>query len=107
MKQTIDTASQFRDEFHKMGRANQFSYAGLEMLFDFLEEVDPDAELDVIAICCDYSEDSPESIANDYSIDIEDMDEGEILDAVTEYLEHNSTVIGKTDAGNIVFCSSF
>ena len=63
MIQTINV-SDFRAAFHSMGRKDQFSYEGLGALFDYLEEFDGGSyELDVIALCCDYSEDSPEDIA--------------------------------------------
>jgi hypothetical protein len=106
MKQTINI-HHFRDAFKSMGRADQFSYDALGMLFDHYEEWEPDAELDVIAICCAYAEDMPASIAEDYSIDTEDMDEGETLDAVLEYLGEKTQVIGITDAGAIVYSSEF
>ena len=69
MKQTINNASQFRDAFRAMGRHGQFSYEGMELLFNYFEECDPDMELDVVAICCDYSEDTPESIVESYGIE--------------------------------------
>ena len=56
MYQTI-TPSAFRDAFRAAGRADQFSYHALGMLFDYFDDVDPDHELDVIAICCAFSED--------------------------------------------------
>ena len=40
--------SDFRDAFHDMNRANNFSYEGLGVLYDFLEECDPDSELDLM-----------------------------------------------------------
>jgi hypothetical protein len=58
----------FRDEFKAMGRANQFSYDGLQALFEMLEEIAPEYELDVIALCCDYTESTIEDIANNYCI---------------------------------------
>ena len=74
--------SQFRDEFARMGRANQFSYDALGLLFGYIEEVSPDAELDVIAICCEYSEDTAEAVAESYGIKTEDgKNDAEILDA--------------------------
>ena len=98
MHTTISSAGQFRDAFHSMGRAKQFSYDALGLLFDYLDEVDPDMELDVIAICCDYAEDTAEGIAKNYGVD-----ETEVMD----YLNDNTSVIGKTAAGTIVYCSSF
>ena len=59
MKTTV-TLSSFRDSFQAMGRGDQFTYRGLEALFDFLEEMEEtegaEMELDVIGLCCDYSE---------------------------------------------------
>ena len=61
MKTNI-TFSAFCDAFRDMGRNDQFSYAAKRALFDFLEEVAPDMELDVIALCCDYCESDIDSI---------------------------------------------
>lgn len=58
MKQTINF-SQFCDEFQSI-RPDNFSYDGLRALFDYLEAYGEDTgeevELDVIAICCDFTE---------------------------------------------------
>jgi len=106
MKQTVDNASQFRDAFRAMGRHDQFSYEGMELLFDYFEELDPDMELDVIAICCDYSEDSTENIIKDYGIEYEENEPG-AMEAATAYLEANSTIVGITSTGSIVYASNF
>ncbi|WP_288985317.1 hypothetical protein [uncultured Flavobacterium sp.] len=59
MKQTI-YLNDFRDAFHDCGRKENFSYNGLEALYDFLTEIEEgsgiEQELDVIAICCDFTE---------------------------------------------------
>ncbi len=91
---TINQASQFRDAFFYAGRKDQFSYEALGLLFDFLEELEPNYELDVIDLCCTYAEATPEQIADSHSIELDD---------VMEYLEHHSTVVGTTDAGTIVY----
>lgn len=101
--QTIDTASQFRDQFHRYGRADQFSYEALGLLFNYLDDCGSDVELDVISICCEFSEDTPESIADNYSIDTEGLDEGEIKDVVLSYLEDNTSIVGVTSSGNFVY----
>lgn len=106
MYQTVNIY-QFRAAFKAMGRNDQFTYDGLGMLFDHFEDTAPDAELDVIAICCGYSEDSPEYIADQYDIDVRGMDEAQTLDAVLEYLNNNSLVVGVTDAGAVVYYSEF
>jgi hypothetical protein len=95
--QTINEHS-FREAFKDKGRGDQFSYDGLGLLFDYLEQVSEDCdkpyELDVIGLCCDFAEGTPEDIARDYSIDI---------DEVTWYLHQNSVIIGETYEGTIVY----
>lgn len=46
----------FMNEFEGYGRGSQFSYMGFEALFDFLEAEDEYMELDVIALCCEFTE---------------------------------------------------
>jgi hypothetical protein len=100
MKTTISHASQFRDAFRQADRQDQFSYEALNMLYEYFEDIDPDMELDVIAICCDYTEDTPESIANNYwSVDDLTQDEEELRDQVREYLEANTSIVGETPTG--------
>jgi hypothetical protein len=100
MKTTISHASQFRDAFRQADRQDQFSYEALNMLYEYFEDCDPDMELDVIAICCDYSEDTAEAIANNYwdRGSVPD-DEEELRDQVREYLEANTTLVGETPTG--------
>jgi len=96
--------SQFRDEFARMGRANQFSYDALGLLFDYMEDVSPDDELDVIAICCEYSEDTVKTVAEYYGIETDGGEtDGELLAAVMAYLDAHTSVVGTTDAGAIVY----
>lgn len=66
----------FHDAFYAMGRQNHFSYNGLNALFDYLEENFPDMELDVIDLCCSYSEyESLEEYNIDNNTDHEDIKE--------------------------------
>jgi len=99
--QTIDTASQFRDQFHRCGRGDQFSYEALGLLFDHLESLGSDVELDVVGICCEYEEGTPEYIAKQYNIDLED-DGNELLN-VLDSLHDMTTVVGVTSTGSIVY----
>ena len=55
MKKTI-TKSNFIDEFARMGRTANFTIESREVLFDYLEETSPDYELDIIELCCSFSE---------------------------------------------------
>lgn len=87
----------FRDAFQKAGRGNNFSYEGLGVLFDYFEAYEEDSgeeiELDVIAICCEFNESTPDEIRDDYGI------EGDVLD----YLFDHTQVAGVTEDGNIIY----
>ena len=99
MKSTV-SLSDFRDAFRDYDRADNFSYEGLELLYDMFEELDPEIELDVIAICCDFNEDDWESIADNYSIEFdEEADDDEKENLVIDYLQENTLFVGKTDSG--------
>ena len=58
MKTTVSIYD-FRREFEQC-RPNNFSYEGLAVLFDYLEQLEQDTgeeiELDVITLCCEYTE---------------------------------------------------
>lgn len=103
--QSINNVYQFREAFRLAGRGDQFSYEGLEFLFNYLEELSEDTEepveLDVIALCCEYYESSIEELIDDYSIDVSDADEDEeeIKTIVEEYLLDNTRVCGKSGNG--------
>ena len=59
MKTTV-SQYQFMEEFKNYNRENNFSYEGLKALYDWYEAFEQDTgeeiELDVIAICCEWSE---------------------------------------------------
>ena len=98
MKTTV-TKHDFRDAFRDMNRANQFTYEGLGALFDYLVELEEDLgdemELDVIAICCDFSEyNSLQECADEYGIEGNDE---EIFDK----LRDNTQVI-EVEGGGII-----
>ena len=66
----VDTASLLMDQFIKFGRGNQFSYTALEQLIEYFVSIGiDDMELDVIAICCDFTEDSLENVLKNYGLD--------------------------------------
>lgn len=70
--QTIDSGSDLRRAFEEIGRRNSFSDSGFDALYDYLENCG-DIELDVIALDCDFSEDSLENVLKNY--DLESFDE--------------------------------
>ena len=100
--QTVDL-HQFREAFRAYNRLDQFSWEGLEVIFDELESISEDTgtdwELDVIAICCDYYEGTGEDICRDYRSDTDGMDDDEIIEAAREYLEDEGVLVGETPSG--------
>jgi hypothetical protein len=107
MKTTLSVYD-FRDAFTRAGRKDQFSYDALGLIFDYLEDQERDLgeeyDLDVIGLCCELSEDYCEDIAANYSIDISEcIDEQTTIETVLDYLQDETTVIGTTPAGTIVY----
>ena len=79
MIQTINK-SEFTSAFHRAGRGDQFSYEGLIALYDYLEDYEDSTgeqiELDVIELCCDYTEyEDLEAFQEDYGEDYQSIDE--------------------------------
>jgi len=107
MKTTISKYD-FERAFVDAGREDQFSYEALGLLFDYLESYEQDSgqeiELDVIALCCEYSESYADDIITDYKIDVEGLDEEEKLEAVRDYLEENTQLVGETSSGFVYAC---
>ena len=93
--------TEFRNAFFAMGRDTQFSPDALRIIFYYLGEYEESTgehvELDVIAICCDFTEMTESEIREDYSLDIDED--------VEEYLSYNTALCGtfKDEAGNDVY----
>lgn len=88
MKKTINNC-EFVEMFDKYGRSDNFSRLGRRKLAEYFEQLEEDLgqdiEVDVIAICCDYSE-----------IEIKDI-ERETGCENLEDLQDNTTVIEVDD----------
>ena len=107
MKQTVNLQD-FRDAFYKMDRKDEFSREGLEILFNYIVELEQDigeeTELDVVALCCDYAEVPIIELPSMYNIDVSARkDSGQIKEAVLEYMEQNTAVCGVTSDGSVVY----
>lgn len=89
----------FINEFEACNRQDNFSCEGLRILFNALDEMAQDCEMviemDVIALCCEYSELSVDDIINDYNIDLSDESYDSKEDLVAEYLQDNTFVCGQ------------
>jgi hypothetical protein len=102
MKTTVNF-SEFRDSFQEI-RPDNFSYDGQKILFNYFEEFEEDTgeefELDVIAICCDFSEDSFENIADLYGIELdENDDDDEKQQQVIDFLQSEGAYVGDSING--------
>jgi hypothetical protein len=106
MKQTL-TLYDFEHAFEDMGRKDQFSYDGLRVLFDFFEQFDADCgtdtEIDVIAICCEFSEATAEEVAENYGYNLSGMSEEEGEEFIKEQLEYYTTLCGETSDCRFVY----
>jgi hypothetical protein len=102
MKKTIGF-DEFQDAFTKLRPAN-FSLQGLGALWDYLEQYESysgsEIELDVIAFCCDFSEDGFQEIADSYGFDLSDCEtEEEKIEEVKNCLKENGALIGEVEGG--------
>jgi len=102
MKTTVSNHD-FIEAFRAYDRMDNFSYEALNLLFEYFEEYEDstgqEIELDVIAICCDFNEDDTDDIIANYSIDVEGLDDDEKLEAVRDYLQDNTQLVGETASG--------
>jgi hypothetical protein len=107
MKTTV-YLNEFRDYFNKI-RPNNFSYEGLGLLFDYLEEYEnstgEELELDVIAICCDYNEETLDEIINSYDIEIDEAENK--LEQVKYFLDQNTMTVGVLDDDETIIYQNF
>lgn len=128
MKVTVDERM-FRDRFIDYNKEDNFSAEGLSLLFDYLEQLEEDTgeemELDVIALCCDYSELPLKEFAQEYClettyeepVDVDDdgdtisvtrnLSDEELKEVIEEYISENTTLVGFTSEDTVVFCSAF
>jgi hypothetical protein len=116
MKQTVNNTD-FHSAFGYMNRLNNFTYEARNALFEYLEQLEEDTgveyELDVIALCCEYSQDTWQNVADNYNIDLlpdeeyEDYTLEQVWEArqkiVKDYLEENTIVIDSFDDGTILY----
>ncbi|GHU80108.1 hypothetical protein AGMMS49992_32810 [Clostridia bacterium] len=88
MKETVDR-SLFHSRFHDYGRDDQFSGAGLDALYEYLTDLEEDCgqeiELDVVGLCCDYTEFTSDELIEEYGYLV--PDEYSLGDDYMDYYE--------------------
>ena len=89
MVQTINLHD-FRKAFQEI-RPNNFSYEGLESIFNYFEDVgeENEMELDVIGVCCDFTECTLDDFIKSYGLDVKVYAKGEVkIEAITNHIEY-------------------
>jgi hypothetical protein len=98
MKQTIDF-NDFVNAFKEADRGEQFSLQGLRALFDYLEDYEEstgeELELDVIALCCEFTESTPKEVMEAYNL------EGGT--DVVQYLTNNDVFVASLYNDNVIY----
>lgn len=79
MYHTIDFVD-FSLAFDQMNRGENFSLKGRRVLFDFIEDCEAQTEeqieLDVIALCCEFEENSIPEVLENYNLNsIEELED--------------------------------
>lgn len=101
MKTTVNFY-EFERAFQDFDRFDNFGYDGLKALFEYLEDLEDDIgeefELDVIALCCDFTRyEDIEEYLNDYGTQIDsedyDADDEQFFEDVKEEIRENTTFI--------------
>ena len=102
---SIDTVGKFRDRFHAMGRTANFTREALEVIFEDMNERNESIQLDVIGICCDWSEYTLAELEGDFDEarhameilradpDTDDDDPSEIEIAIHEHMDDSHFVM--------------
>ena len=100
MKKTLGLHD-FREEFRAYGRGDQFSYSGLEVLFNYLIQLEEDTgvelDLDVIGLCCEFVESDLDEVISQHDVSFDSDYPDEKADVVYGYLCENTSVCGRTN----------
>ena len=110
MKQTVNIHD-FHRAFETMDRKENFSYEGRIALFEYLEDLEEgtgeEFELDVIAFCCEFREDTIANILNDYGL--EDLDElmDQTMVMFVDDLENYKEYDPEIDGDKLIIISQF
>ena len=122
MKTTV-YESDFLRKFKEYGREDNFTFEGLQILFEYLEQYEEDTgeeiELDVISLCGDYCELTYLEFIREYRLDIENYydtedctqtweealeeDKDWVVEILTDYINENTSLVGFTDEGTVIY----
>lgn len=113
----LHSSSDLREKFRAYGRLDTFSSQAFEWLWDYLCEYEDASgtplEIDVIGLCCDFSEEDYESIVSSYpDITLPDREDYENVgaydedyrEAIIDYLNDHTVVLGY-DEDSVLFAA--
>jgi hypothetical protein len=102
--ETLNTQSQFAHRMMETEYKDNFSWAALYALFDYLDDSCENIEFDACAFACDFNELTVDDIIDQYNVEIEEgADNADKLEAVREYLEENTSVIAELEDGFLFY----
>lgn len=90
---TINNGNELQREFQEYNR-DHYSIEAYDAMIQLFTETDTNFELDVIALCCDFNEDSDEDILDYYEVP-EDKD-------ILEWMQDRTYAV-RLDNGNIFY----
>lgn len=93
--------NEFVNEFKRFDREDNFTKEALSYLYDELESFEEDIKLDIISICCNYSEYTIEEAKKQYNESINfnnNLNNQKFIDKLREY----TTVIPIGNTGRII-----
>jgi hypothetical protein len=95
-------------EWMQQAPNNPFSYNGLEILFDYLTDIEEESgqeiEFDPVAFRCDFTESPIEDILSENGITIdEDLTEEEKIETALNLLKEKTIMLDITNKGTIVY----
>jgi hypothetical protein len=92
---------EFQKIMNRTYSGTSFDYDGLQILYDYFEEMNEDHIIDPVGICCDYSQMTFDEVCEYYSVDIVDND---IKKSVIDFVCDKSHLIDYND-NSVVFVS--
>ena len=102
---TIYDAATLQNEFIRFNR-DYFSYEGYEALIELFAECSPETpqELDVIAICCEFTEATPEEIQDNYShmFEYDEKAPEDLTEQLMDFINYHSWGVELSN-GNILY----
>ena len=102
---TIDLYD-FKKEFGDYSRGDHFSEEAQEFLFDYYDDFCDNVELDVIGICCAWTEyEDLDDYAKEYMCesDFDGLEEWEYTRAILKHVEENAPCYFNLSNGGILF----